>query len=257
MAHLPLAGLKIVVTRPREQAFPLMQRIEQAGGAALLFPLLDISPSPNQAELGSQVARLAGCNLAVFISPNAVSYGMAAIRAAGDIPSGLRFAAVGQGSARALRAQGVDTVIAPRERFDSEALLALPELQQVGGWRVMVFRGNGGRELLGDTLRQRGAEVEYAECYVRSKPKLDVEELLDAGPDALTLTSSEALEYLWEMADDASRVKLAALPLFAPHQRIAEAARSLGWRKAIATAGGDDGLMAGLQAWAAARANQS
>jgi uroporphyrinogen-III synthase len=215
--------------------------------------LLDIAPAPKPAALDEQVARLGKFDLAVFISPNAVNYGMAAIRTAGEIPAGLKVAAVGQGSARALREQGVSAIIAPQDRFDSEALLALPELQQVRGWRVMIFRGNGGRELLGDSLRARGAEVEYAECYVRSKPPLDLAGMLAARPDALTITSSEALSYLWELADEPARRKLSALPLFAPHQRIAEAARSLGWRNAVATGGGDEGLLAGLLAWAAAR----
>ncbi len=253
MAHLPLAGLKIVVTRPRAQALQLNRRIEQAGGIPLLYPLLDIAPAPNPAALDEQVARLGKFDLAVFISPNAVNYGMAAIRAAGAMPAGLKVAAVGQGSARALRQQGVSAIIAPQDRFDSEALLGLPELQQVRGWRVMIFRGNGGRELLGDSLRARGAEVEYAECYVRSKPPLDLAGLLAARPDALTITSSEALAYLWELADEPARQKLSTLPLFAPHQRIAEAARSLGWRNTVATSGGDEGLLAGLLAWAAAR----
>jgi uroporphyrinogen-III synthase len=253
MAPQPLAGLKIVITRPREQALTLTQLIKEAGGIPLLYPLLDIAPAPNPAELQAQVARLGSFNLAIFISPNAVHYGMEAIRSCQGIPTGLRFAAVGQGSARALREQGVTAIIAPQERFDSEALLAQPELQHVQGRRIMIFRGNGGRELLGDTLRQRGAEVEYAECYVRSKPDLDLAGLLQAGPDALTVTSSEALAYLWERADPAARQRLAGVQLFAPHVRIAEAARALGWRNVQATGGGDEGLLAGLVAWAGQR----
>lgn len=253
MPPLPLAGLKIIVTRPREQAAPLVRLIEQAGGIPLLFPLLDIAPAPNQQELGEKISRLGGFDLAVFISPNAVRYGMAAIRAGGGVPAGLKFAAVGQGSAKALRERGVAEIIAPQERFDSEALLALPEMQAVQGRRVIIFRGNGGRELLGDTLKARGAEVEYAECYVRSKPPLDMAGLLGALPDALTVTSSEALAYLWEMADEPARRRLSLLPLFAPHERIAEAARGLGWRNAVAANGGDEGMLAGLIAWAGSR----
>lgn len=253
MTSLPLTGLKIVVTRPREQAAQLTRRIEQAGGIPLLFPLLDIAPAANQQELNEKVSRLGGFDLAVFISPNAVRFGMAAINAGGATPAGIRFAAVGQGSARALREQGVHEIIVPKERFDSEALLALPEMQDVQGWRVMIFRGNGGRELLGDTLKARGAEVEYATCYQRSKPQLDMAGLLNAHPDALTVTSSEALAYLWEMANGSARQKLSALPLFAPHERIAEAARALGWRNAVAANGGDEGLLAGLIAWGRSR----
>src|SRR5574340_1209124 len=107
MAEHPLAGLRIAVTRPRDQAAPLARRIEQAGGIPLLFPLLDIESAADQAALREQVSRLAQFDLAIFISPNAVQYGMAAIRAAGELPKNLKIATVGQGSAKALRELGV------------------------------------------------------------------------------------------------------------------------------------------------------
>ncbi len=253
MPPLPLAGLRIVVTRPRDQALGLSRGIEQAGGVPLLFPLLHIGPAPDSPELREQIGRLPQFHLAIFISPSAVAHGLAAIRNAGAIPPSLRFAAVGQGSAKALRSLGIPHVIAPTQQFDSEALLALPELQDVGGWHVMIFRGNGGRELLGDTLAARGALVEYATCYQRIKPPLDTDRLLASQPDAVTVSSSEALQHLWDTLDEGGRARLTALPLFAPHERIAAKARSLGWRNVVTTAGGDEGLLAGLCAWGAGR----
>lgn len=250
MADFSLAGLNIVVTRPREQAAQLAQHIERAGGKALLFPLLEISPPADPQHLCELVARLHEFNLAIFISPNAVRYGMEAIRAAGVSPAQLKIATVGQGSAKALRDLGMQEIIAPQDRFDSEALLALPELQNVKGWRVVIFRGDGGRELLGDTLKARGATVEYAECYRRAKPQQDAGALLSASPHAVTVTSSEALGYLWDMLDEPGRTRLASVPLFVPHARIAEAARRLGWRNIVPTTGGDDGMFSGLVAWA-------
>lgn len=249
MVDQPLAGLKIAVTRPREQAVQLVRRIEQAGGIPLLFPLLDIAPAQDQQALHEQLSHLAQFDLAIFISPNAVQYGMAAIRAAGKLPQNLKIATVGQGSAKALRELGVTSVIAPAERFDSEGLLALPEFQDVAGWRVLIFRGDGGRELLGDTLKARGATVEYAACYRRSKPQQDIAALLDAAPDALTVTSSEALDYLWQMLGDAQRDRACAIPLFVPHPRIAGLAQRQGWRQARLTDAGDDGLLSALAAW--------
>ena len=254
MTKQPLAGLNIVVTRPREQAASLAQGIELQGGHAVLFPLLEISPVADSKPLRTLIARLPEFNLAIFISPNAVRYGMGAILAAGAIPPELKIATIGQGSARALRDLGVEKIIAPQDRFDSEALLALPELQQVAGWRVIIFRGDGGRELLGDSLRARGASVEYAACYQRSKPQQGAEALLAATPHAITVTSSEALAYLWEMLDGAAKKSIITVPLFVPHARIAEAAHKLGWRVVMPTAGGDDGLLAGLTAWANQRA---
>lgn len=247
MVDLPLAGLRIAVTRPCEQAAGLVARIAALGGTALRFPLLEIGPPRDPSVLRDFAQRAAQFQLLIFISPNAVQFGMQALR---SIPDGVRVATVGEGSARALRALGVASVLAPRDHFDSEALLALPALQQVSGWRIAILRGDGGRELLGDTLRARGAEVDYVTCYRRSRSVLDIEGLRAAGPDAVTLTSSEALTHL-NAALSERTAELKRLPLFVPHPRIAAAARALGWQQVLPTGSGDDGLCAGLVAWAA------
>jgi len=250
-----LAGLKIVVTRPHEQADHLVRLISQAGGTAIRFPLLTIHPSADLTTLKQQVANIYSYNLAVFISPNAVRYGMEAVLAAGGLPPHIKIAAMGPGSVQALREYGVQEIIAPpaisgQGKFDSETLLVLPELQNVAGWNVLIFRGDGGRELLGDTLKLRGAQVEYVSCYQRRKPPLNLGELLAVRPDALTVTSSEALVYLHEMLDQQTHAIILRIPLFVPHARIAEAAHKLGWQTITKTAGGDEGLLQGLMAWA-------
>ncbi|MEO6974496.1 MAG: uroporphyrinogen-III synthase [Gallionella sp.] len=248
--NLPLAGFKVVVTRPRDQALKLAQKIEQAGGVPLLFPLLEITPVQDATALNEQVARLGQFNMAVFVSPNAVHYGVAAIRSSGAVPDSLKIATVGQGSAQALRESGITSVIAPTKRFDSEGLLALPELQHVAGWRVMIFRGDGGRELLGNTLKERGAAVEYASCYRRSKPQQDKSVLMASVPDAIIVTSSEALDYLWQMLDDNEQDVLRNTALFVPHARIARLAREQGWARVQVTTSGDDVMLSALITWA-------
>lgn len=250
ISTLPFARLKIVVTRPRDQAVQLARSIEQAGGIPLLFPLLDIAAVQDTRELNEQISRLAQFNLAIFISPNAVNYGIAAIRAVTQIPQSLRIATVGRGSADALRKSGIANIIVPAESFDSEGLLALPELHDVAGKSVMIFRGDGGRELLGDTLKSRGATVEYATCYQRSKPELDTGLLLAEAPDAISVTSSEALGHLWQMLDNKAQQALRHTPLFVPHQRIAELARRQGWLHVELTGSGDEGLLDALTTWA-------
>ncbi len=240
-----------MVTRPREQALELARRIEELGGKSIVFPLLEIAPLAEQRSLQAVVARLHEFKLAIFISPNAARYGMRAILAAGTLPASVRVATVGPGSAKVLHELGVKQVLAPQPRFDSEALLAMPELQQVSGWRVAIFRGESGRELLGDTLQARGARVEYVACYQRSKPQQDTAPLLALVPDAITASSSEALGYMGEMLDTAGQARFANIPLFVPHERIAQAAKNLGWHDVIVTAGADDGLLAGLVTWAA------
>jgi uroporphyrinogen-III synthase len=248
-----LAGRLIVVTRPRHQAGELARMIEAAGGRALTMPLLEIEAAADPQPLQQAVAGLDGCDFAFFVSPNAVAYAVPAILARGWPPA-LRAAAVGEGSALALREAGVGAVIVPRERFDSEALLALPELsaEQVRGRRALVFRGDGGRELLADTLRERGATVECVACY-RRLPPADPAAFLDllrgtSRPDAITISSSEGLRHLVDLVGPAGRPLLAAVPLFAPHARIVETARSQGL-DAVATGPADAGLLAGLCAY--------
>jgi uroporphyrinogen-III synthase len=145
--------------------------------------------------------------------------------------------------------------VAPRERFDSESLLALPELagEHVGGRRVAIFRGDGGRELLAETLRARGAEVDCVSCYRRSGPAEGVAPLLAAWRtgklDALTVSSSEGLRYLVDLLDTEGHALLQKTPVFVPHARIAENARALGLSNIILTDAADAGILAGLGAY--------
>jgi uroporphyrinogen-III synthase len=115
---------------------------------------------------------------------------------------------------------------------------------------VIIFRGDGGREVLGDTLKERGATIEYVTCYRRARPNLDPAPLLklwEVGQlDAVTLTSSEGLRNFHEMIGRLGQAWLKKTPAFVPHVRIAEQARALGLGKVIPTDPGDDGLMAGL-----------
>lgn len=235
--------MNIVVTRPRDQAAQLMQKIEQQGGNPLLFSLLEIKPAGDQVALQEQIHRLPQADIIIFISPNAVKYGMAAI---GRLPESKQIVAVGHGTARSLQELGVRDVLVPTERQDSEGVLALPALQNVAGKQVMILRGDGGRELLGDTLKQRGADVEYVTCYLRSKPNFDATQLLSAQPDVLIVTSSEALRHLYGLIRDTLLDKA----LFVIHERIAAAARELGWREVRVAGAGDDDMLAGLIAWA-------
>lgn len=246
----PLAGMNVLVTRPAHQAADLAARIRLAGGHPVLFPVLEILDTPDQRPLLDVVRRLDEFDLAIFISPNAVNKAMSLIRTKRTLPPGLKLAAVGQGTARALGNFGVTEVIAPTIRFDSEALLDMAELQQVGGKRVVVFRGDNGRELLGDSLMERGATLEYVECYRRIKPSIDTAPLLSAWADgkinAITITSTEGLRNLVDMIGETGQMWLKKTPLFVSHERIALTAKKLGLTKVILTASGDEGLLRGL-----------
>lgn len=248
-----LTGRTIVVTRPEEQAHSLAQRIRAAGATALVFPVLEIRDVEDCAPLRAIVRRIAEFDLAVFVSPNAVHRALHALAAVGGLPPHVRAATVGQGSAAALRRAGIADVITPTKRFDSETLLDLPEMQALAGRRVVIFRGVGGRDLLGDTLAARGAAVEYAECYRRAKPDAAPAPLLELWArdelSGIVLTSSEGVRNLFEMVGPGGRTRLAQTPLFVPHARIAETARALGACRVLLTGPNDDGIVAGMIDW--------
>ena len=253
---LPLAGRRILVTRPVEQSAALAQGIIEAGGEALLFPAIEIQPVMDDA-LVRQIDRLHEFTLAIFISPNAAQQGVAAVRTRRAFPPQLTLYALGSGTARALAQLDLPDVTYPAGH-DSEALLALPQFSQIAGQRIVIFRGVGGRELLADTLKTRGAHVEYAECYRRVRPHTDntplVQRWATRGIDAVTITSAETLHNLVSMLGEVGAAHLRTTPVFAPHEKIAAVARELGIAQVIATAGGDAGLLSGLITWFQTRA---
>jgi uroporphyrinogen-III synthase len=245
-----LDGRHIVVTRPAGQATHLAEALVALGAKPVLFPVLEIFDVEDNGPLLAAAGRLDEFDWAAFVSPNAVEKALGAILARRSWPAHLRAATVGKSSENALAAFGVRDVVAPQDRFDSEALVALPELQDVAGKKVLICRGDGGRELLGDTLRERGATVEYLTCYRRGKPDLDPAPLhklwTDGHLDAVTATSSEGLRNFFDMVGKLGQAWLRKTPTFVPHERIAEQARSLGLHEIVLTGPGDDGLVAGL-----------
>lgn len=256
MGREPLAGRRIVVTRPRQQAAGLAALIREAGGEPLVFPAIEIQDLADSGPILELIGRLEQFHLAIFISPNAVNRALNLVRLhrpGRTWPAQLRIAALGRGSRRALEQHGFCGVLAPQAHADSEALLALAELADLAGKRVVIFRGEGGRELLGDALAARGARVEYAECYRRTRPVGGSAKLLTAwargAVDAVTVSSSEGLANLFEMLGKLGQQWLQKTPLFVPHPRVADEARRLGVRKAIVAGPGDAEMLERLVAY--------
>jgi len=233
-----LAGKRIVVTRPRELAGGLAALIAQAGGEALLFPAIEIRDPEDPAPARALLGRLQEFDLAVFVSPSAV-------RKALELASGRawpRVAAVGSGTRHELEQRGFRNVIAPAGQADSEALLGLPEMAQVAGARVLILRGAGGRELLGETLAARGARVEYAECYRRVRPPAI---RLEGRIDAVCVSSGEALANLAAML---GRERLEHTPVLVSHPRVVAQATELGLHRPVLAGPGDAEVLAALVA---------
>jgi len=248
-----LSGCAVLVTRPAGVSMELVALLRAEGGEAVVLPAIEILPPDDTAKLDTTIDRLEGFDIAIFISPTAVAKANDAVRARRDWPARLRYAAVGTGTAVALRRIGVADVIAPRGRGDSEALAALPDLAEVTGRRIVIFRGQGGREALREALVARGAQVEYAECYRRALPRTDVGPLIErwgrGGIDAVSVTSAAGLENLLALlgaAGVSGPALLRATPLFVPHPRVGEAARKLGVAHVILTGAGDRALTQAL-----------
>lgn len=242
-----LNGAGVVITRPARQAAGLAREIAALGGRPLVFPAIVIMPPADDAPLREVQRDLAQYDIAIFVSANAVEY------AVGDPaawPAKLLPFAPGPGTAAALAAVGITNARMPATTMDSEGLLALPELSDVAGTRIVIFRGSGGRELLHAVLEARGARVEQIECYRRARPASGAAGLIEAWRDqridAVTLTSSEGLDNLWAIFDAEARSYLVATPAFVPHPSIAARADSLGLRSIVITPPADAGLLASL-----------
>ena len=246
-----LQGVGVVITRPTSAAQPLAALLEREGARAFIFPALSIEPMELSQASADALAQLPECSFAIFVSANAVTAGIAAARRVGAWPATTRVAAIGEATARALHDEGFDEVIAPRERHDSDALLALPALGAVKGARILVFRGEGGREQLRTILGARGATVSYVECYRRTRPQADAGPLREAWRrgevHAVSALSAETLEnFITLVGDDAGEL-LATTALVVPHQAIAAHPDARRFARTVVARPGAAGLIEALQ----------
>lgn len=250
MSPAPLRHKTIVITRPKEQAAHLAELIHQAGGEAVIFPTIEIQDPADIKTLDARIDRLDAYDLAIFISPTAVIRAMDRISLRRNLPSNLKIAAIGQGSGRELKRRGVRDILAPTVRFDSAALLDLPDMQQMNGKHIVIFRGEGGREVLAETLRQRGALVDYAECYRRVCPGTSAQGLIQRGLQneihGIVVTSSEGLLNLVNMVGESGSAWLKSTPVFVSHPKIEQAGREAGLTRLFVAEGGDEAMLRGI-----------
>ena len=243
--ELALRNIHVLVTRPEDQQQNLVELIESEGGEAIRFPTIEIAPTEHQEELQATLQHLDEFNIAVFISPNAAQFVFESLSKLNlRLPDSLLLACVGKGCARAVEEKGYTLHAMPVSGIGSEGLLQHELMQLVEDKRVVIFRGNGGRELLADRLRERGARVEYCECYRRKMPDADTTPLVkqwrNGGIQVVTITSTQALKNLQSMIGDEAVHLLQDTPLVALSERIADVASDLGCKEVLVTSDTSD-----------------
>ncbi len=231
-----LNGARILITRPALQAENLCQLITDSGGEAVCLSTIDIVPSANTTLIRQTLSTLESFQWLVFISANAVT--MHSYHLNGDkinLPNGLRVVAIGQATTAALAKLGLSVDVSPEQGYNSEALLAMPQLQYIQGQRFLIVRGAGGREELATTLRARVAEVVYLDVYERTLPTVDVMPittlLTENKLNVITTTSGEILNILLTLLGETYHTQLFAVPLVVVSERIKQLATARGFRR--------------------------
>lgn len=246
--------MSILVTRPSPAGDQLVSRLRTLGQVAWSFPLIEFTPGRELPLLAGHLAALRADDMLFALSQHAVEFAHARLQQDGQRwPDAPRYFAIGRTTALALHTESGKEIRYPLDRETSEVLLQLPELQTVVGKRILILRGNGGRELLGDTLRERGAEVTFCECYQRCNKYYDgAEEAMrwqSRGVTTLVVTSGEMLQHLWSLIPQWYRDNwLLRCRLLVVSERLANLARELGWQDIrIADNADNDALLRALQ----------
>lgn len=248
-----LAGWRVLVTRPEAQAGALCEQLAAAGAEPVAFPVMEI----RFLERVDWPAPLESFDYALFVSVNAVTAWRT--QAGGrPWPAAVRTLAIGRRTAAAMAAAGIPAGLAAPSPHTSEALLALPDLQRLTDCSIVILRGRGGRELIRDTLRERGARVECVELYERALPARDPAPLLQrwhsGGIDAVLVTSNAILDNLLTLLGESGTELLRHTPLIVPSARTREYALGRGCGQ-VRTAGDatDAAMLAALEVLAAER----
>ena len=241
-----LQNTGVLVTRPAHQSAELVQAIETAGGHAVRFPVIDIVRRADE-DIRKDQLQLARPDIIVFVSSNAVMHGIEFIE-----ESQAQFAAVGLATKKAIEAAGRTVDIFPEIGFDSEHLLEAAGLQDVSGRTVQIVRGNGGRELLAETLRQRGATVDYLETYRRCAHAFADDELAQlekswqrGGIQYVIAMSVDSLRFFLMALPDACQRNLSEVSLVTPSKRVIQTAldKAPGMQPVLASGPGTDDML--------------
>ena len=250
----PLGHQIILNTRPAHQQAELSAMLEADGARVLSFPVIEIVLS----AADDIAIDPADYDILLFVSRNAVDGAMRLVDPQ-KLPAHLAYGVIGSATRAALLAQIGDTDVnlIESEPYNSEALLEAEALRHVDGKRILILRGQQGRNLLGDELAARGARVDYREVYRRELPQtepVDFNRLVDtAFPTLVVFTSNEGMLNLFELIDTAAAARLKRTPWLLISERMRESALKLGHNAAIIIAqnASDDGIRQTICDWAA------
>ena len=254
-SHRRFVGLRVLVTRPAHQSEVFCRMIDAAGGRAIRLPVLEIVDPHDLRPVITQFKRLDDFDMAIFISANAVHKAVAYLDANElKLPQHLLLAAVGPSTANALKRAGYRLDLVPATTFTSESLLAMDEMHSLSGKDILIFRGEGGREVLAETLRARGARVEYVEVYRRTLPNIDrrtLKKVFTSGKlDLITVASVKALDNVVTLANRAGVTNLVDYRLLVGSLRIRSAAARKGFSNLIvAEDPSDQAMFSAIQSW--------
>ena len=226
---------RVLLTRPAEESATLAATLSEAGIYSSSLPLLDIEPLPITPERQAVLRDLGRYCAVIVVSKPAARL---ALQQLDQARPHLRWFSVGAATAQVLADRGLD-VHYPQTGDDSEALLQLPALREAiarPDARVLILRGEGGRELLAERLREQGASVDYLELYRRFLPAYDsgvlTQRIQLERLNGLVVSSGQGFLHLHDLAGP-DWPQVAKLPLFVPSPRVHEMARAAGAEKVV------------------------
>jgi uroporphyrinogen-III synthase len=237
--------LKVLVTRPVNVAQPLCEKIKAMGAIVELFPVIDIIPTPHQQALSAAIEELNTVDIAIFVSRSAASFGTQAIKKQWHAFPDILWAAIGPGTAKTLQECGISSILLPlTSPYETESLLKIKALQAVKGKKILVFRGNGGRNFLSKVLQARGASVKMIETYQRCLPTINMVERVIQwrhNPiEVIVVTSNESLYNLLALLGTEVSQQFKKIPIIVVGVRMFELAHTLGFKTVLLSADADD-----------------
>ncbi len=201
-ASAPLSGQRILVTRPREQAGAFVRGLEALGAHVVVFPTVEILPLADNAALDRAIRGLPEQDWLVFTSANGVRHFLARREALActDSLSRLSIAAIGPQTARLLEQRGLAVSLVPDE-YRAEGILSALGPERVRGRRFLLARVAGARDVLPETLRRWGAEVDVVEAYRNEPVREGAERLLEVldRVDWVTFTSPSTVNAFMDL----------------------------------------------------------